>query len=158
MNESYRDIRSRIAEPPDWWDEHAVPRYGAFSPQHIADIYADECALVLIACQSCGASFPVAMSSGTSTATLMAARREGPITAEALRRYSVSAGIERGDIHYGDPPNIECCPGGPTMNCDDLRVLQFWRRENGDWHRVVELERVLPEGAATAAQRDGGGA
>ncbi len=149
MNESYDDIRSRIAEPPQWWDEHAVPRYVPFAPRWLADIYADECALVLIACQNCGHEFPVAMSSSMGSAVRAVMLRKEDVTLETMRRYSVAASIETGAIHYGDPPNIECCPAGPTMNCDDLRVLQFWRRERGavnDWVRVAELERVLPDG------------
>ena len=29
-------------------------------------------------------------------------------------------------IAYGDPPNIGCCPAGPTMNSVPRRVLEYW--------------------------------
>jgi DNA-directed RNA polymerase subunit N (RpoN/RPB10) len=60
MLSNYEDILSRIAEPPRWFDEQGVPRYCDFAPHHIANIYADECALLAIACQSCGRPFIVA--------------------------------------------------------------------------------------------------
>ena len=39
MNTSYYDITSKIDEHPQWWDEHAVPRYCKFGPGLAADIY-----------------------------------------------------------------------------------------------------------------------
>lgn len=139
VNHHYDDIRSRIAEPPSWWDEYAVPRYGAFRPQDSADIYATTVALLRIACQNCGCEFDVAVSFDASDQAL---RRRPPLEDQ----------IRDGSIHYGDPPNVECCPAGPTMNCLDLRVLEFWRYvetfEPGRsaWERVLELEIQLPDG------------
>ncbi len=147
MNESYDDIRSRIAEPPTWWDEQAVPRYCPFEPRYLANIYADECVLLRISCQGCDHPFDVAMSSSKLDAARTARLRKEDVTEETLRSYTLLASIERGDIHYGDPPNIGCCPGGPTMNCNDLRVLQFWRSEQGDWQRLTDFERILPDEA-----------
>jgi hypothetical protein len=129
MKRFYKDIIKRIAEGPMWFDEHGVPRYGEFRPETIANIYAQACALVLIRCQSCGTSFPVAMS-WDRTEVLRT-----PTNVEQVRT-----------IHYGDPPNIECCPSGPTMNCLDLRVLQWWRKDPGHaWLRVPEFEIMLPD-------------
>lgn len=65
--------------------------------------------------------------------------------------------VKDGTIHYGDPPNVGCCPAGPTMNCWDLRVLEFWERgsKSGDgqtdafdamqWRRRADLEIELPD-------------
>jgi len=127
MNNEYRDIRDRIPEPPKWWDECAVPRYCDFAPQHAAFIYATEAALLLIECQGCGRQFHVCMSA---------------------RGGALAAAIRNGTLHYGDPPNAECCIAGPTMNCIDLRVVEFWRREPAgvkfDWERDGALEVELP--------------
>ena len=122
MNNEYYDIRSRIAEPPRWWDEFAVPRYCDFGPRRAADIYAKEAALLLIECQACGAEFHVCMS--------------GRGLADAIRD---------GSVHYGDPPNVGCCVAGPTMNVVDKPVLEYWLREAGaDWQRDPSLEVELP--------------
>ena len=152
MLNSYSDIRSRISEPPLWWDESGVPRYVPFAPDEVADIYADQVALVLIACQACHAEFPVAFSWSRIAFVKGEATIIGPLTLEKVQ-----------SLHYGDPPNVGCCSGGATMNCDDLRVLEFWRRGGDeftelrdghrvclpgyfDWRRVPELEIALGEG------------
>ena len=57
MLQHYEDIFSRIAEPPRWFDEQGVPRYCEFAPDRIANIHAQECALLAIECQSCGRPF-----------------------------------------------------------------------------------------------------
>jgi len=136
MHHHYDDIRSRIAEAPRWFDEHAVPRYCEFSPKACANIYAEEVMLLLIACQSCGRRFEVCMSTGM--------RRTNPANAV----WSIA---RSGTIHYGDPPNVRCCPAGPTMNSEPIAVLQFWQRGGGtafEWRRVAELERTLPAAEA----------
>lgn len=126
MNNSYDDIRMKIAEEPRWWDEHAVPRYCDFSPSEAANIYADECCLVLIECQGCDEEFHVAFSQ-TWYETME--------TTRALASY-----VKDGDLHYGDPPNADCCAAGPTMNSVPVKVVEFWRREQFEWERVPELE------------------
>lgn len=131
MHRHYKDILDKIEEAPQWFDENGVPRYCAFAPQQIADIYADEVALLLIACQNCGQRFEVVVSSGAMD--------------NMMKRTRVSYWIEDGTIHYGDPPNIQCCPAGPTMNCEDIRVLQFWRRGRlSEWERDSAYEIALP--------------
>jgi hypothetical protein len=141
MLHHYEDIRSRIAEPPRWWDEDGVPRYCAFGPDEVSDIYADEAMLFEIACQSCKTLFLVAGSRG------------------AMGRFhndrgSLADEIRRGTIHYGDPPNVGCCPAGATMNCDDLRVVEYWQRMTDpfDWQRDGSLEIAM----AGLAVQDGG--
>ncbi len=132
MNHHYNDIRSKLGSP-QWWDECGVPRYCEFSPKQTNNIYARECALVLIACQNCGQTFKVAMA--WNDIDLRTCTRKPAFDAELII-----------SLHYGDPPNIECCPSGPTMNCEDLRVLEFWRMgADHDWERVLDLEVLLPD-------------
>lgn len=129
MNQDYHDIRTRIAAPPTWFDEAAVPRYCAFRPTEIADIYADEAALLTIRCQGCQQEFPVAYSVGIG-ARLSAKCR-------TLAELIVTRAV-----HYGDPPNVRCCDAGPTMSSEALRVVEYWSRRNAgrDWERNRDLE------------------
>jgi hypothetical protein len=151
MHHDYADIRSLIPQEPDWWDEYAVPRYGSFAPNKLADIYSDECALVMIACQACGHKFPVAFSS-SSMSRLREAMARGAKEPKDYEPFIKNTLLEQAVIakalHYGDPPNINCCAGGATMNCDDLKVLEFWRKENWDWKRHPELEVELEDSPA----------
>lgn len=131
MNPSYADIREKLGEPK-WWDEKAVPRYCDFHPDAV-NVYANEVALVRIACQACGRQFDVAMVSDSMLV--------------AFGRRTLRQQITDRAIHYGDPPNAGCCPAGPTMNCDDLRVLEFWERSTGGaWSRDHLVEITLPDG------------
>jgi hypothetical protein len=133
MHNAYQDIRTRISEPPLWWDEYAVPRYVPFTPREVGNIYAREVVLLEIACQACSTRYHVAMSFD--------------MIQHALGRASLADRINDGSIHYGDPPNA-CpapCLAGASMNCFDLRVVEFWRRERLDWIRDPALERVLPD-------------
>ena len=124
MNNTYDDIRSRIPEPPTWWDENAVPRYGEFDHTKMADIYARTRALIRISCQNCGHQFDVARSWSYDSPKV----KDAPF------------------LHYGDPPNIQCCSSGPTMSSNSLRVLQLWQREVGHrWVRVPEMEVVMTD-------------
>lgn len=135
MHHHYNDITSRILAPPMWYDENAVPRYCDFAPDEVADIYATEVALVEIACQDCGQRFNVAFSWD---------RVEWVKGVPRLHEAMTLADVKR--LHYGDPPNAGCCPAGPTMNCDDLRVLEFWRKDEAfTWTRIPELEVALAD-------------
>lgn len=140
MNHHYRDITERIEGDPLWWDEVAVPRYCEFGPEHVAEIYATEAALVSVACQNCGRVFPVSFSWRSSDKYFY----DVPALSE---RIEAGHGLE-----YGDPPNYGCCPAGPTMNSEAIQVLQFWRRSLGTsyhWERVTDLEgkAAMPEWA-----------
>jgi len=129
MHRCYHDILSRIEQSPDWFDEYSVPRYGAFTPDQIANIYADECLLLRIECQQCGHPFDVAVSSYREEITL--AQR-----------------VEAQTVSYGDPPNIECCAAGPTMSSVSKRVIQFWvkhRYPEYCWKRAPSLEIEVPD-------------
>jgi hypothetical protein len=61
---------------------------------------------------------------------------------------SLADRIPLGRVEYGDPPNVGCCPVGPTMSSDSLRVLEFWRRSAGRWERVPALEIDVVPGLA----------
>lgn len=134
MQQSYDDILSRIAEPPTWYDENGVPRYGTHHPSMAPSIYTKAVALVEIACQACLRRFLVQMISDL-------------FTFDVDEFYAL---FRNGTAHYGDPPShthtsdgtIECISGN-TMNCYDLRVVEFWSRDKGDWSRVPALEVEL---------------
>jgi hypothetical protein len=173
MHHDYQDIRSRIAEEPKWFDEHAVPRFNNFEPSEIANIYAEECALVLIKCQNCDHEFKVAFSFGTldkmdhgeTVLRNMLSELAWPQTKDAyvvMRKeayarawgLTLAERIRLKNIGYGDPPNIWCCAAGPTMTSDTVRVLEYWRRYESDtegnvksidWTRYPELEIDLSE-------------
>lgn len=129
MNRYYQDLLNLSPTPPLWFDEHAVPRFCPFAPDEVANIYAAEVVLLGIECQSCETRFEVAMS--WSDADLVLRKQ---------RRFSLDVQA----LHYGDPPNIQCCPAGPTMNSEPKRVLEFWRRDGRfEWTRVPELEVAI---------------
>ncbi|MFL4470856.1 hypothetical protein ACERZ8_13540 [Tateyamaria armeniaca] len=103
-----------------WFDEAAVPRFEPFSPQQTANIYAYEAVLVRIECQGCQHPFDVAF---TSTA----ASKPLPKVERADRSYPLLRDyIRAGQLHYGDPPNIECCAAGASMNSVPRQVLEYW--------------------------------
>ena len=131
MNHHYNDITKRIPEKPKWWDENAVPRYCKFAPNETADIYATEAALVLIECQSCGTPFHACLSDSLGSRVVEMRDPE----------QDLAALIREQAIHYGDPPNTECCPAGPTMNSVPIRVVEFWRQtKRVEWERDAALE------------------
>lgn len=134
MHHHYKDIRALAGDrEPVWFDEYAVPRYCPFSTSVKARIYADRVALVLIRCQNCGHEFKVCFSSDQFM------RLHEPAS-------TLWEGVLEGWIHYGDPPNIECCPAGPTMNSEAIAVLEAWEREpHWTWVRKPEYERVLTD-------------
>jgi hypothetical protein len=47
MHRYYKDILDRIVEPPTWFDDYGVPRFGDVSPRQLGNSYASEAALVL---------------------------------------------------------------------------------------------------------------
>lgn len=138
MHHHYKDITSRIAEPPKWFDENAVPRFDDFDHDAVANIYATEVALVEIACQSCGKRFAVAFSWSMGDFAL----HNAPALSDDVHA-----------LHFGDPPNVDhddACAGGATMNAESIRVLEFWRQgEDGikrfEWSRDASLEINIDE-------------
>ncbi len=132
MNNEFDDITSRIAEAPSWHDENGVPRYGAFAPSAVPNIYANEAVLFKIACQGCGEKFQVSLSRAAIEFSIV---DQEPGT---LRDR-----INNKTLHYGDPPNTGCCSTGPTMNSEPRRVLEYWHksRDTGyEWKRDETME------------------
>lgn len=135
MHHDYRDILKLTKRKPLWWDENGVPRFCRFHPRLTANIYASYTCLLLIACQNCNVMFQVCMSWNDEP--------------------SFKKDFDIRLVHYGDPPNA-CCGTGATMNCFDLKVLQWWERKNHhtllfDWARVKDNEVELPDFQETAA-------
>lgn len=130
MKAAYEDIREKINEEPRWFDTHGVPRYAKFHPDLSPNIYADEVVLLKIACQNCGHRFLVEMNWGV----------QDKVFDDIV---SLHERIENRTIHYGDPP-IGCCAVGSTMNCDDLEVVEFWKRDRDtmtlEWVRDKKYE------------------
>lgn len=145
MHESYKDIRSRIATEPLWWDEYAVPRYEPFAPGLCADIYADEAVLYLIECAACGKRYRVVDSYSICGAFSHTIYRDYYTENGKLPEHPIADDIRHGTLHYGDPPNAcdKDCPGGATMNCNDVAVLQYWHKVDMEWERDSKLEMAL---------------
>lgn len=133
MKHHYADIRDFIDREPDWFDEHGAPRYTPFDPNLTADIYASETCLLLVECQNCGRPFKVSLSWS---------RWEG---FGAHPRASLTERAQTNSLEYNDPPNVECCPSGPTMNSVPRAVLEFWvkPRPINEWTRVPDLEQPI---------------
>jgi hypothetical protein len=113
-----------------------VPRYAEYGPYQVANIYPQETALVEIACSACWRHFEVAFSI------------PGAGLQETIGKCStLTEAIQKGEIHYGDPPAYGNCRDGPSMGCYDLRVLQYWSRANEkrSWFRDSRMEIELPD-------------
>ena len=139
MKGSYDDILSRIPDAPLWYDENGVPRFEPFAPHWKAEPLAQEAALVEVVCQHCLRAFMVCCSHAS-------ARAGGwRLVAEAIS--------DNGAGLYGDPPmhtteaerltGMDGCRIGETMTVIPLRVLEYWRRDAGDWVRDGALERAF---------------
>jgi hypothetical protein len=134
MKCNYSDILDNVKTSagvnvqPKWWDEFGVPRFCEFHPDLVANIYAREVLLGEIACQSCNAKFIVAFSCGAYD--------------EVQLSDSIKIWLETNDefaIMYGDPPNINCCDAGPTMNSCFVKHIEFWKNTkdtNYKWEKV----------------------
>ena len=120
MKENYNDILSRIKEEPLWHDANGAPRYDKFSPDMCPNIYTHKVGLFLISCQNCQKEFLVEMHGD-----MFGDRSERPPS----------------KWHYGDPPIHGCA--GDTMNCDDLKVVEFWVKEDFEWKRKKEFEGTI---------------
>jgi hypothetical protein len=138
VNCDYADIRSKIAEQPQWFDENAVPRYCAFTPEEVSNIYASEAVLVEIGCQGCRRAFQVAFSLDR-------------MQAQVSGNSSLADAIRERSLHYGDPPNVRCCDSGPTMNSEPRRVLEYWRTH----HQRYVKDSIVTDGKYFEWERDG---
>lgn len=136
----YEDIRAKIKERPKWYDDNGVPRYSAFSPELCPDIYADEVILLEISCQDCGRRFLVEMSWSIHRKVM---DRHSENFTNRIRMWLKKEKKDWCPIHYGDPPPHKCV--GDTMNCSDLRIVEFWKRAKFDWKRLKKFEIELEE-------------
>ena len=50
---------------------------------------------------------------------------------------SLTTMADGGALHYGDPPNMGCCPAGPTMSSIPREVLEMWVRGDAGGIRWV---------------------
>ena len=101
-----------------------------FAPHHLNNIYAKEAALAEISCQGCGRVFYVALTG-----------------AFAAQGRSLGDEIRLGRVHYGDPPNVDCCAAGPCMNSEMLRIVEYWsrlQRLSLGWLRDNSYEIAVP--------------
>ena len=132
MKSRYSDITSRIADSPKWYDINGTPRYDIFHPKLSPNIYAKQVVLMEISCQHCQKRFFVEMNWGMP---------------EQLDEYmKFGKHLERFEerihhLHYGDPPNHHCT--GDSMNCEDLRIVEFWNNEDFKWKRLEQHEVTI---------------
>jgi hypothetical protein len=127
MKSHYADILALTDRPPTWWDEHGVPRYAEFHPTKCSDIYAKEAVLIGVRCQSCHAPFAVAITARAADKTIPA------------KQVMLCDQIAAKTLSYGDPPNRDCCPAGPTMSSSPQMVLAYWRCEHFAWWQHTKL-------------------
>jgi hypothetical protein len=138
MKESYDDIRERIKMKPLWFDDNGVPRYDKFRPNLLPDVYARECVLMEIGCQACGEKFLVSLGYSPYSEKW---RLWGSFSKRIQMFIDSPEKTVWSPIHYGDPPRHEGLCAGDTMNCYDIRILEFWGRdERVDWVRRKEFE------------------
>lgn len=131
MLPDYEDIRSRITEPPKWFDRHGVPRYCDPIPNECSNIYANVVVFYRIRCQACGEKFVV---ESVEDSMQRAMRPE---------RLSLLDIIHSRALHYGDPPRHGDGCGGDTMNCEDERVMAVWVKQpenRFDWVRLSQYD------------------
>jgi hypothetical protein len=132
MLDHYKDIIDRINEPPKWWDRCGCPRYCDPTPENCSHVYAKHCAFMVIECQACSHEFVVEFAA--SSIDMLDRHAEPP----AFREWDPT------NLHYGDPPNIGCCPAGATMNSVPRVLLGSWDRTLSDWEQTHKNVPVRP--------------
>jgi len=138
MRAAYNDIRDKIKGDPLWYDENGTPRYIKFHPDLSPNIYAEEIVLLEIACQYCHQKFLVEMNFCRFDLVFNKDKKSF--------QELVASFIKDGSyipFHYGDPPRHKCAGGGETMNCDDLRIKEFWVRKQCKWARIKKYEIIF---------------
>lgn len=143
----YFDIREKLGEPL-WHDEHGVPRYVPFHPEHVG-IYYRWIALLEIRCQACDAPFLVACAFDQMQVFKNAGHT---VTDLADIDRALPSENDPGWFGYGDAPwhgDHQCA--GTTMTTSVYRIVEFWTHDGGphklEWRRRPELEFAYPEGA-----------
>jgi hypothetical protein len=64
------------------------------------------------------------------------------------KRLGLSDEFRLGRVHYGDPPNVNCCAAGAAMNSMMHRILEYWSRDyevSKDWQRDPTFEGPVAE-------------
>lgn len=157
MHQYYHDILKATEKKPLWWQEGGVPRFEQFNPNSLPDIYADEAVLAEIECQNCGEKYLVCFTSSDTSRFDEYVKRIGinvmynltkgiETDLEALsekhktEKYHLSVKIKEKTLHYGDPPDNNCCEAGATMNSIMIRVVEYWSRNNKE--HVAENGRI----------------
>lgn len=140
MLAKYEDIREKIKEEPQWYDENGTPRYAKFHPDLSPDIYANEVILLEITCQDCGELFFVEMDYNVNVKIF---DRHLESFSNRLRKWLKEEKKSWCPVHYGDPPIHDCV--GDTMNCNDIRIIEFWKRNMSGWKRIKKFEIKLEE-------------
>jgi hypothetical protein len=144
MNHHYKDILSRIPQPPLWWDESSVPRFDPFNPDDISNLYADLCILVDVECQHCWHPFKRAFSFDHAFyADQYRSRSSSDLPIEGrddiIKLWFPTSRDEDGSIELewicGDPPNIGCCPG-VSSSFITTNVVGVWKRCGSTWESV----------------------
>jgi len=131
---SYQDITSKLGEP-QWYDEYKVPRYSEFTPNQIAEIYADEAALVLAQCEHCHKQFKIAFSSD------LLESMSAPYN--ALKNH-----ILKNDMYCGSPPNDTCFdPAAFPYGLMPIKVPEYWciSPQTKQWERDSTYEVPLQD-------------
>jgi len=139
MKASYLDIKSKIKEEPLWYDENGTPRYEKFSPELSPNIYAEKVVLLEIACQDCKQRFLVEMN--WSPMNMILDRHSESFSSNMRQYFKSRRESNYSPIHYGDPPIHGCV--GDTMNCYDLRIVEFHKKDNLEFRRMKEYEIEL---------------
>jgi hypothetical protein len=101
MKDAYDDIRSRISEPPLWWNRYGVPRYEEPSvPEHL---------LGVVGCQSCERVFVVSPIEPVYVRNPYATKGNVEVKEDAELDYKGKSHLRlRDDWGYGDPPRHGC--------------------------------------------------
>lgn len=138
----YQDITDKLGEPK-WWDEEGVPRYCDFSPDNVADIYADKAVLVIIKCQGCGRYLPVAWS--FNKLKIVCWVPEHPKGHECFAQLTYPTKDNSGSVGYGDAPahdnrEGEYCHLGCVMTTDVVQIKEFWSSDKLEWKRHKKFE------------------
>ena len=141
MKPKYQDILDLASYPPTWYDQNGTPRYCEFQPRMASTPYAKEVVLLKIECVSCRERFLVEM----STAGWGIRLDSFGYGIKLALRYDDIENVS--NLNYGDPPRHDykgnrCA--GETMSCDDIRIMEFWRKDaEREWERVPEYEIYL---------------
>ena len=148
MRQPYWDLYvAHGKKRPLWFDEAGVPRWVPFEPSLANNIYAKEVVLYELACQWCGRRYAVVDSWSVIDRMLRNLEPLEPLSTRVRHLY------------WGDAPCFQAedgstpyqCPGS-TMTSESIRVLEFWKYEQGKWVRCPELEIEIPSWEAKAKE------